>query len=179
MFDTQMLIGESFVAGDEAGERILNPRTEETLLDLPEASAQQVDAAVNAAERAFAAWSETTPGARSALLLKLADAIERDAEVFASLEALNCGKPRIRVLADEIPAIVDCFRFFAGAVRTMHTAAAGEYIAGHTSMVRRDPIGVVGSIAPWNYPLMMAAWKLAPALAGGTRLSSSPLSRRR
>ena len=174
MFDTQMLIGESFVAGDEAGERILNPRTEETLLDLPEASAQQVDAAVNAAERAFAAWSETTPGARSALLLKLADAIERDAEAFASLEALNCGKPRIRVLTDEIPAIVDCFRFFAGAVRTMHGAAAGEYIAGHTSMVRRDPIGVVGSIAPWNYPLMMAAWKLAPALAGGNSVVLKP-----
>ena len=174
MFDTQMLIGESFVAGGEAGERILNPRTEETLLDLPEASAQQVDAAVNAAERAFAAWSETTPGARSAVLLKLADAIERDAEAFASLEALNCGKPRIRVLTDEIPAIVDCFRFFAGAVRTMHTAAAGEYIAGHTSMIRRDPIGVVGSIAPWNYPLMMAAWKLAPALAGGNSVVLKP-----
>ena len=126
------------VAGGEAGERILNPRTEETLLDLPEASLQQVDAAVNAAERAFAAWSETTPGERSALLLKLANAIERDAEAFASLEALNCGKPRIRVLTDEIPAIVDCFRFFAGAVRTMHGAVAGEYIAGHTSMVRRS-----------------------------------------
>ena len=174
MFDTQMLIGESFVAGDDAGERIINPRTEETLVDLPEASAQQVDAAVNAAERAFAAWSETTPGARSALLLKLADAIERDAEGFASIEALNCGKPRIRVLTDEIPAIVDCFRFFAGAVRTMHTAAAGEYIAGHTSMVRRDPIGVVASIAPWNYPLMMAAWKLAPALAGGNSVVLKP-----
>jgi aminobutyraldehyde dehydrogenase len=174
MFDTQMLIGESFVAGGEAGERILNPRTEETLLDLPEASLQQVDAAVNAAERAFAAWSETTPGERSALLLKLADAIERDAEAFASLEALNCGKPRIRVLTDEIPAIVDCFRFFAGAVRTMHGAVAGEYIAGHTSMVRRDPVGVVGSIAPWNYPLMMAAWKLAPALAGGNSVVLKP-----
>ena len=174
MFDTQMLIGESFVAGGEAGERILNPRTEETLLDLPEASLQQVDAAVNAAERAFAAWSETTPGTRSALLLKLADAIERDAEAFASLEALNCGKPRIRVLTDEIPAIVDCFRFLAGAVRTMHGAVAGEYIAGHTSMARRDHVGVVGSIAPWNYPLMMAAWKLAPALAGGNSVVLKP-----
>ena len=174
MFDTQMLIGESFVVGSEAGERMLNPRTEETLIDLPEASLQQVDAAVDAAERAFATWSATTPGERSALLLKLADAIERDGEAFASLEALNCGKPRIRVLTDEIPAIVDCFRFFAGAVRTMHGAAAGEYIAGHTSMVRRDPIGVVGSIAPWNYPLMMAAWKLAPALAGGNAVVLKP-----
>jgi aminobutyraldehyde dehydrogenase len=174
MFDTDMLIGENFVAGGEAGERVLNPKTEDLLLDLPEASLQQVDAAVNAAEKAFASWSTTTPGERSALLLKLADAIERDAEAFAALEALNCGKPRIRVLKDEIPAITDCLRFFAGAVRTMHGAAAGEYIAGHTSMIRRDPIGVVGSIAPWNYPLMMAAWKLAPALAGGNTVVLKP-----
>ena len=167
MFETSMLIGERFVAGTEAPERILNPKTEDVLLDLPEASLQQVDDAVAAAEKAFKAWAATTPAERSALLLKLADAIERDSEAFAALEALNCGKPRLRVLQDEMPAIVDCFRFFAGAVRAMHGAVAGEYLAGHTSMVRRDPIGVVGSIAPWNYPLMMAAWKLAPALAGG------------
>ena len=124
--------------------------------------------------RRFETWSRTTPAERSALLLKLADAIERDAEAFATLEALNCGKPRIRVLQDEMPAIVDCFRFFAGAVRNMHGPVAGEYMAGHTSMIRRDPIGVVGSIAPWNYPLMMAAWKLAPALAGGNTIVIKP-----
>jgi aminobutyraldehyde dehydrogenase len=174
MFDTDMLVGGAFVAGAETGERVLNPRTEELLIDLPEASTQQVDAAVNAAEKAFASWSATTPAERSAMLLKLADAIERDADAFAALEALNCGKPRVRVLADEIPAIVDCFRFFAGAVRAMHGAVAGEYIAGHTSMIRRDPIGVVASIAPWNYPLMMAAWKLAPALAGGNTVVLKP-----
>src|SRR5271170_627527 len=148
MFDTKMLIGDDFVAGTETPERVLNPKTEDVLVDLSEASAQQVDTAVNAAEKAFSSWSRTTPAERSGLLLKLADAIERESEAFAALEALNCGKPRLRVLNDEIPAIVDCFRFFAGAVRTMHGALAGEYIAGHTSMIRRDPVGIVGSIAP-------------------------------
>jgi aminobutyraldehyde dehydrogenase len=174
MFETSMLIGQSFVAGTETLERVLNPKTEEVLYDLPEASLQQVDSAMTAAEKAFKTWAGTTPAERSALLLKLADAIERKSEAFAALEALNCGKPRLRVLQDEMPAIVDCFRFFAGAVRAMHGAVAGEYLAGHTSMVRRDPIGVVGSIAPWNYPLMMAAWKLAPALAGGNTVVLKP-----
>jgi aminobutyraldehyde dehydrogenase len=174
MLDTKMLIGDDFVAGTETPERVLNPKTEDVLVDLSEASVQQVDAAVNAAEKAFSSWSRTTPAERSGLLLKLADAIEREGEAFAALEALNCGKPRLRVLNDEIPAIVDCFRFFAGAVRTMHGAVAGEYIAGHTSMIRRDPVGIVGSIAPWNYPLMMAAWKLAPALAGGNTIVIKP-----
>jgi aminobutyraldehyde dehydrogenase len=174
MLDTKMLIGSKFIPGTEAPENVLNPKTEATLIDLPEASIEQIDAAVEAADKAFTNWSRTTPAERSALLLKLADAIEKDAEGFATLEALNCGKPRIRVLQDEIPAIVDCFRFFAGAVRNMHALAAGEYLPGHTSMIRRDPIGVVGSIAPWNYPLMMAAWKLAPALAGGNTIVIKP-----
>jgi len=174
MLDTQMLIGSKFVAGTDAAETVVNPKTEETIVDLPEASPAQVDAAVNAATRAFQSWSRTTPAERSALLLKLADAIDREAEAFATLEALNCGKPRIRVLEDEMPAVADCFRFFAGAVRTMQGAVAGEYMTGFTSMIRRDPIGVVGSIAPWNYPLMMAAWKLAPALAGGNTIVIKP-----
>ena len=147
MLDTNMLIGSHFTAGVETPEIVLNPKTEATILELPEASVEQIDQAVTAAEKAFVTWSRTTPAERSALLLKLADAIEKDAEGYATLEALNCGKPRIRVLQDEIPAIVDCFRFFAGAVRTMHGAVAGEYLAGHTSMIRRDPVGVVGSIA--------------------------------
>ena len=174
MFDTSMLIGDRFVAGAESGERVLNPRTGELIVEAPEASAEQVNAAVEAADKAFATWSQTTPAERSALLLKLADALEREADAFAALEALNCGKPRIRALNDEIPAIVDCFRFFAGAARTLHGPLAGEYLAGHTSMIRRDPVGVVGSIAPWNYPLMMAAWKLAPALAGGNTIVLKP-----
>ena len=174
MLDTHMLIGANFVAGTEAPETVVNPKTEETIVALPDASVAQVDAAVNAAVKAFQSWSRATPAERSALLLKLADAIDRDAEAFATLEALNCGKPRIRVLQDEMPAISDCFRFFAGAVRNMHGAVAGEYMAGYTSMIRRDPIGVIGSIAPWNYPLMMAAWKLAPALAGGNAIVLKP-----
>ncbi|MFN7245065.1 MAG: aldehyde dehydrogenase family protein, partial [Dietzia cercidiphylli] len=140
----------------------------------PEASQAQVDRAVAAAERAFVHWSRTTPQERSTNLLRIADAIEAEASEFAVLEALNCGKPINLVLNDEIPAVVDCFRFFAGAVRNMAGVVAGEYLPGHTSMVRRDAVGVVGSIAPWNYPLMMMAWKLAPALAGGNTVVFKP-----
>ena len=111
---------------------------------------------------------------RSRLLLKLADAIEARGEQFARLESLNCGKPYARALGDEIPAIADCFRYFAGAARCVSGTVANEYLAGHTSMIRRDPIGVVGSIAPWNYPLMMAAWKIAPALAAGNTVVIKP-----
>jgi aminobutyraldehyde dehydrogenase len=171
---TQMLIGARFQRGTETPEVILNPRTGEKVLDVPEASTDQIDQAVNAAEAAFSKWSRTTPQQRSQYLMKIADAIEKDAQGFAALEALNCGKPINAVLNDEIPAIVDCYRFFAGAVRTMPGQVAGEYLEGHTSMVRRDPIGIVGSIAPWNYPLMMMAWKLAPAIAGGNTVVFKP-----
>jgi aminobutyraldehyde dehydrogenase len=172
--DTQMLVGSAFEAGTEADETIFNPKTGETILDLPEASQGQIEAAVAAAEKAFAGWSRTTPGQRSGYLLKIADRIEAEAEAFATLEALNCGKPINAVLNDELPAIVDCYRFFAGAVRSMPAVAAGEYMPGMTSMVRRDPIGIVASIAPWNYPLMMMAWKLAPAIAGGNTVVFKP-----
>ncbi|MBB3564836.1 aminobutyraldehyde dehydrogenase [Rhizobium sp. BK512] len=172
--DTQMLIGSRFESGTETEEHILNPKTGETVLNLAEASLGQIDAAVDAAEKAFVAWSQTTPSERSAYLLKIADAIEKDAQGFATLEALNCGKPINAVLNDEIPAIVDCYRFFAGAVRNLHGPVSGEYLPGHTSMIRRDPIGIVGSIAPWNYPLMMMAWKLAPAIAGGNTVVFKP-----
>lgn len=172
--DIALRIGGRFENGSGAPEPILNPRNGEVIAEVPEASPAQVGEAVTAAADAFEQWSRTTPAERSLLLLKLADAIERDAEEYADLESLNCGKPRHLVLADEIPGIVDCFRFFAGAVRTMHGPVAGEYLAGHTSMIRRDPVGVVASIAPWNYPLMMAAWKLAPALAGGNTVVLKP-----
>jgi aminobutyraldehyde dehydrogenase len=168
------VIGSRFVGGTETEETIFNPKTGETVLKLPEASLAQIDAAVDAAVKAFGAWSCTTPAERSNYLLKIADAIERDAAAFAALEALNCGKPINAVLNDEIPAIVDCYRYFAGAVRNLHGPLAAEYLPGHTSMVRRDPIGVVGSIAPWNYPLMMMAWKLAPAIAGGNTVVFKP-----
>ncbi|WP_299867021.1 gamma-aminobutyraldehyde dehydrogenase [uncultured Hoeflea sp.] len=172
--DTQMLIGNRFETGTEAEEQIFNPRTGETVLNLPEASAAQIDAAVDAAEAAFSTWARTTPAERSGYLLKIADRIEAEADGFAALEALNCGKPINAVKNDEIPAIVDCYRFFAGAVRCMPGNAAGEYMEGHTSMTRRDPIGVVASIAPWNYPLMMMAWKLAPAIGGGNTVVFKP-----
>ena len=171
---TQMLIGADLAAGTETEEQILNPRTGEVIVTLPEASLAQVEAAVQAAERAFASWSRTTPAERSGYLLRIADRIEAAATDLAALEALNCGKPGHMALNDELPAIVDCFRFFAGAVRTMHGPVAGEYLAGHTSMIRRDPIGVVASIAPWNYPLMMMAWKIAPAIAGGNTVVFKP-----
>lgn len=172
--DTQMLIGSRFEAGTETEEQVLNPRTGELIKAIPEASQSQIDAAVAAAELAFKSWSRTTPGQRSNYLLRIAQAIEDDADGFAALEALNCGKPINAVKNDEIPAIVDCWRFFAGAVRNMQGSIAGEYLPGHTSMVRRDPIGIVGSIAPWNYPLMMMAWKLAPAIAGGNCVVFKP-----
>lgn len=172
--ETRMLIGGAFEAGTETEENVLNPRTGETILRMPEADPAQVDRAVAAARAAFPAWSRTTPAERSARLLAIADAVESRLEDLAALEALNCGKPINGVRQDEIPAVADCFRFFAGAVRNMHGPVAGSYMAGHTSMIRRDPIGVVASIAPWNYPIMMMAWKLAPALAGGNTVVLKP-----
>jgi aminobutyraldehyde dehydrogenase len=169
-----MLIGSQIVSGAGAPEQLIDPKTGERAGELASATPDQVGAAIAAAREAFPAWSRTTPAERSTLLLKLADAIETAADDLATLEARNCGKPRHLVLRDEIPAAVDCFRFFAGAARCLTGPTAGEYIAGHTSMIRRDPIGVVASIAPWNYPLMMAAWKLAPALAGGNTIVLKP-----
>ena len=142
--DTQMLIGSRFEAVTETEEQIFNPKTGETILKIAEASLGQLDQAVDAAEAAFASWSQTTPAQRSAYLLQIADAIEKDADGFAALEALNCGKPINAVKNDEIPAIVDCWRFFAGAIRSLHGPVAGEYLPGHTSMIRRDPVGIIG-----------------------------------
>ncbi len=171
---TQLLIDGQFVTGEGQAEPILNPANGEQIAAVPEASFEQVNRAVNGAQRAFAQWSRTTPASRSNLLLRLADLVERHAEEFAALESLNCGKPYLAVLNDELPAVVDCFRFFAGAARCLQGPLAGEYLEGHTSMIRRDPIGVVGSIAPWNYPLMMAAWKMAPVLAAGNTVVLKP-----
>ncbi len=171
---TDLLIGDGFAAGQGPEETIINPASGAAIETIADASEAQVDAAVRAADKAFAKWSRTTPAERSALLLKIADGIERDTEEFARAESLNCGKPLARVIEDEIPAIVDCFRFFAGAARCMNGAVAGEYMAGHTSMIRRDPVGVIGAIVPWNYPLLMLAWKVAPALAGGNTIALKP-----
>ena len=169
-----MLVGGHFLEGEGAAQDIVNPKTGEVITRLAEATPAQVKQAVEAAGRAFLGWSATTPAERSAYLLKIADAIEREAGEFAALEALNCGKPINAVRNDEMPAIVDCWRFFAGAVRSMQAPVAAEYLPNHTSMIRRDPLGIVGSIAPWNYPLMMMTWKLAPALAGGNTVVFKP-----
>ncbi len=171
---TKLLINGQLVAGEGAAQAVLNPARGTTLVDIPEASEAQVDAAVRAADAAFDAWSQTSPKDRSALLLKLADRIDAGAEELARLESDNCGKPYAAALNDELPAVADVFRFFAGASRCMSGSAAGEYLPGHTSMIRRDPVGVVASIAPWNYPLMMAAWKLGPALAAGNTVVLKP-----
>ncbi|KFX69867.1 gamma-aminobutyraldehyde dehydrogenase [Pseudomonas taeanensis MS-3] len=171
---SKLLINGQLLAGAGACQPVLNPALGAPLLQVNEASAEQVDAAVCAAEAAFDSWSQTAPKDRSLLLLRLADKIEAHAEELAKLESDNCGKPYAAALNDEIPAIADVFRFFAGASRCLIGSAAGEYLPGHTSMIRRDPIGVVASIAPWNYPLMMAAWKLAPALAAGNCVVLKP-----
>ena len=174
MFQTDLLINGKPAPGQGAEETIVNPATGQPITVVREASAEQVNQAVAAAAAAFKTWGQSTPQERSLLLLKLADRIEQEAAAFAELESLNCGKPRIRVLNDEVPAIVDCFRFFAGAARCLPGSNTDEYLPGHTSMIRRDPIGVVAQIAPWNYPLMMAAWKIAPALAAGNTIVLKP-----
>ena len=172
--DTRLLIDGNFVRGQGAAEKVLDPATGKAIATVPEASRGQVDAAVRAAAQAFDGWSRTPPKDRAALLLRLADRIEADGAAYAALESRNCGKPLAAVLGDEIPAIADVFRYYAGASRALTGAIAGEYVAGYTSMIRRDPVGVVASIAPWNYPLMMAAWKLAPALAAGNTCVLKP-----
>jgi aminobutyraldehyde dehydrogenase len=171
---TRLLINGQLVAGEGKAEDVLNPATGRRLAQVPEASRAQVDRAVKAADAAFDGWARTPPKDRAYLLLKLADRIEADGAAYAKLESLNCGKPLAAALNDEIPAVADVFRFFAGACRTLTGAVAGEYLAGYTSMIRRDPVGVVASIAPWNYPLMMAAWKLGPALAAGNTVVLKP-----
>lgn len=171
---TQMLINGQLVKGEGPAWTVLDPAKGSALAQINEATEAQVDAAVRAADQAFDSWSQTTPKERAAVLLAIAEVIERHGEELAKLESENCGKPYSAALNDEIPAIVDVFRYFAGAARCLGGSAAGEYLPGHTSMVRRDPLGVVASIAPWNYPLMMLAWKIAPALAAGNTVVIKP-----
>ena len=171
---TRLLINGQLETGSGAPLGVMNPSTGVEITTVAEASAEQVAAAIAAANNAFTGWALTPPRERAALLLAIADAIEAKGEYLARLESLNCGKPYAAALNDEIPAIADTFRFFAGACRCLGGSAAGEYIPGFTSMIRRDPLGVIASIAPWNYPLMMAAWKLAPALAAGNTVVLKP-----
>src|SRR4051812_1412907 len=170
----------NFVGGEEVSgaqygtEPILNPATEEEIAVAPKSGAEDVDRAVRAADAAFDGWSSTTPGERALALLRIADALEEHADEFAQLESMNVGKPVELVKSEEMPVAADNLRFFAGAARTMQGQAAGEYMEGYTSMLRREPLGVVGQIAPWNYPLMMAVWKIGPALAAGNTVVLKP-----
>jgi aminobutyraldehyde dehydrogenase len=171
---TQLLIGGRLVSGEGVAEAVLDAASGEKIAAVPEASLEQVNAAVMAAEAAFPGWARTVPRERASLLLRIADHIDAEAPAYAALESRNTGKPLAAMLADELPSIADVFRFFAGICRSPQGLAAGEYLPGHTSMIRRDPVGVVGSIAPWNYPLMMAAWKIAPAIAAGNTMVLKP-----
>ena len=150
----------------EATIDVLNPATGETIGEVPNASADEVDEAVERAKATLPDWLDATPGERSELLLKLADVISDNAEELAQIESRNVGKP-ISLAREEMPFAADNLRFFAGAARNLEGKSTGEYIRGYTSMIRREPIGIVAGICPWNYPLMMAVWKMGPALAAG------------
>ena len=171
---TQLLIGGRLIAGGGEPEQVLDAASGHVIAKVAAASAQQIEDAVSAAEQAFSGWARTPPKDRATFLTRIAEHLEANAAEYAALESRNTGKPLAAALNDEMPAIADVFRYFAGVCRAPSGLAAGEYLAGHTSMIRRDPVGVVASIAPWNYPLMMAAWKIAPAIAAGNTLILKP-----
>ena len=173
----KQLIGGEFVdAADGRTAEVINPANDQAIASVPASSAEDVDRAVEAADTAFQSWKKTTPQDRSLLLLKIADALEARGDELGRLESSNAGKP-VGAAIDEMAVCADLFRFFAGASRVMDGLAANEFAAGHTSIIRRDPIGVVASIAPWNYPLYMASWKLGPALATGNTVVLKPSAR--
>jgi betaine-aldehyde dehydrogenase len=155
-------------------EPVVNPANGETIAHVPLSTEADVDRAVKAARAAFGSWSTTTPAERADALLRIAAAIEEHADEISEIEADNAGKPLSAMRDDEIPAMVDNLRFFAGAARCLEGRAAGEYLADHTSIIRREPVGVIGQIAPWNYPLLMAIWKIGPALATGNTIVLKP-----
>jgi 1-pyrroline dehydrogenase len=176
----QMFIGGEWTDGSaDEGIPVVNPATGETIAETPQGSQEDVDRAVRAARGAFdEVWFDTTPSERATMMLKWADAIDQHAEEIGRIESENVGKPFASVLADEMPVMTDHLRFFAGAARTMGGLPVGEYFKQdgtlYTSMLRREPIGVVGLIAPWNYPLWMAIWKFGPALAAGNTIVIKP-----
>ncbi|MEJ7647791.1 MAG: aldehyde dehydrogenase family protein, partial [Nakamurella sp.] len=159
--------GASVDAVDGATAPIIDPSTGEAYGTAPVSGSADLDAAYTAAEQAFEGWGSTTPAERQRALLKIADALEARADEFVAVESRNTGKPIAMTASEELPPAVDQLRFFAGAARILEGRSAGEYLAGHTSWIRREPVGVVGQVTPWNYPLMMAIWKIGPALAAG------------
>ncbi|WP_353809374.1 gamma-aminobutyraldehyde dehydrogenase [Agromyces sp. SYSU T00194] len=166
--------GEYVDARGDAALELVDPATEEVYATSPISVAADIDAAYGAATSAFATWGQATPAERQLALFRIADAMEARAEEFADLESQDTGKPRASLVEDEILLSVDQLRFFAGAARNLEGRAAGEYMADHTSFIRREPIGVIGQVTPWNYPLNMAVWKVAPAIAAGNTLVLKP-----
>lgn len=165
--------GQAAPAGGNEFE-LIDPSTGEVFAGAPIATATDVDRAVAAARDAFRGWRDTTPGERQTAILKIADLIEQNADELVRLESRNTGKPIPVTHAEEIPPMVDQVRFFAGAARVLEGRAAGEYMSGFTSMIRREPVGVIGQVTPWNYPLMMAIWKFIPAVAAGNAVVLKP-----
>lgn len=166
--------GEAVASSAETHLDLIDPATEQVYARSPISTEADIDAAYRAAEKAFVSWGRTTPAERQLALFRLADALAEHAEEFADLESLDTGKPRATLVADEIDQSVDQLRFFAGAARDLDGRSAGEYLADHTSFVRREPIGVIGQVTPWNYPLNMAIWKIAPAIAAGNTVVLKP-----
>ena len=159
--------GESRPSSDGPMAALIDPATGAQFAQAPVSGAGDVDAACRAAARAFETWRRVTPAERSLALLRIADAFEEHAEELIRAECDNTGKPYQLTLDEELPPACDQIRFFAGAARVLEGRAAGEYMAGHTSFIRREPVGVCAQVTPWNYPLMMAVWKFAPAIAAG------------
>ncbi|MBX6387646.1 MAG: gamma-aminobutyraldehyde dehydrogenase [Frankia sp.] len=166
--------GESVPAADGRTTAIVDPSTGEPYAQAPLSGPADIDRAVAAAAAAFESWRDTTPSERARALLRIADRIEERADEIVAVESHNTGKPVQLTLDEEIPPSADQVRFFAGAARLLEGRSAGEYMAGHTSYVRREPIGVCGQVTPWNYPFMMAIWKIAPALAAGNTVVLKP-----
>ena len=153
---------------------IINPATGKVYATSPNSKQADIDAAMAAAQRGFDVWKESTPSERSLALFRIADAIEKRKDEFIAMEVENCGKPVAITTSEEIPPMVDQIRFFAGAARMLEGKSAGEYMKGFTSMIRREPVGVCAQVAPWNYPMMMAVWKFAPAIAAGNSIVLKP-----
>lgn len=166
--------GEAVASSSATAIELIDPVTEEVYAHSPVSTPEEIDAAYSAASAAFRSWGRTTPAERQLALFRLADAMAEHAEEFADLESHDTGKPRATLVADEIDQSVDQLRFFAGAARDLEGRSAGEYLADHTSYVRREPIGVIGQVTPWNYPLNMAVWKIAPAIAAGNTVVLKP-----
>jgi betaine-aldehyde dehydrogenase len=177
MTELKMIIdGKEVESASRQRTDVINPATEKTIGSVPKGGAEDVDRAVKAARKAFGKWSRTTPGERSALLLKLADVLDKDLQRLGEMETSQTGKPLKLSINSDLPFANDNIRFMAAQARVLEGTAAGEYAAGYTSMIRREPVGVVGSIAPWNYPYLMAAWKIGPALAAGNTVVLKPAS---